>query len=75
MQQKILLEMDIKPSYMSQKMFDNDLGVIRKSKVKSTLNKPLYVGMCKLDLSEVLMYEFHYDYIKNKQHKIVFHWH
>ena len=73
MQQKILLEMDIKPSYMSQKMFDNDLGAIRKSKVKSTLNKPLYVGMCILDLSEVLMYEFHYDYIKNKQHKIVFH--
>ena len=29
------------------------------------LNKPEYVGMCILDLSEVLMYEFHYDNIKN----------
>ena len=30
------------------------------------LNKPACVGMCILELSKVLMYEFHYDYIKNK---------
>ena len=30
------------------------------------LIKPAYVGMCILDLSEVLMYEFRYDYIKIK---------
>ena len=35
-------------------------------KVTSTLNKWAYDGTCILDLSEVLMYEFHYDYIKNK---------
>ena len=43
-----------KPSYMSQKIFDNDLVAIHKSKV--TL----------LDLRKVLMYKFHYDYIKNR---------
>ena len=29
-------------------------------------NKTNYVKMHILDLSKVLMYEFHYDYIKNK---------
>ena len=55
-----------KPSYISHKIFDNDLVTIRKSKVTLTPNKPAYVGMCILDLSKLLMYKFHYDYIKNK---------
>ena len=53
-----------KPSYMSHKIFNNDLVAIRKNKVTLTLNKPAYFGMCILELSKVLMYEFHYDYIK-----------
>ena len=31
-----------------------------------TLNKTACIGMCILEFSKVLMYEFHYDYIKNK---------
>ena len=50
---------------MSQK-FVNDLVVIRKDRFTSTFNKPAYVGMCKLDLGKILMYEFHYNYNKNK---------
>ena len=38
----------------------------RKSKVSLKLNKPAYIGMCILELSKELIYEFHYDYIKNK---------
>ena len=52
--------------YMSQKIFDNGFVAIRKSNVTLTLNKPAYVSMCILDLIKVLMYKFHYDYIKNK---------
>ena len=51
---------------MSHEIFDNDLVVIRKNKVTLTLNKSAYIGMCILELSKVLRYEFHYDYIKNR---------
>ena len=50
---------------MSHKIFDNDLVAIRKNIVTLTLNKPAYIGMCILESSKVLMYEFHCDYIKN----------
>ena len=51
---------------MSHKIFENELVAIRKNKVTLTLNKPAYIGMCILELSRVLMYKFHYDYLKNK---------
>ena len=51
---------------MSHKIFDNNLVAIRKIKVALKLNKHAYIGICILELSKVLMYEFHYDYIKKK---------
>ena len=51
---------------MSHKLFDNSLVAIGKGKVPFKPNKPVYIGLCILELSKVLMYEFHYDYIKNK---------
>ena len=55
-----------KPSYMSHKILDNNSVAIRKSKLALKPNKPAYIGMCILESSKVLMYEFHYDHIKNK---------
>ena len=52
-----------KPSYMSHKIFVNDLVAIRKYKVTLTLNKPANIEMCILKLSKVLMYEFDYGYV------------
>ena len=63
---KDYLKWTFKPSYMSHKIFDNDLVGIRKNKVTLTLNKPAYIGMWIFELGKELMYEFHYDYIKNK---------
>ena len=53
---------------MSHEIFDNNLVAIRKNKITLKLppKLPAYFGMCILDLSKVLMYEFHYNYIKNK---------
>ena len=64
--EKDYLKWTSKSSYMSQKVFDNDLVAIGKSKVTFTINKPAYAGVCILDLNKVLRYEFHYEYIKNK---------
>ena len=51
---------------MLHKIFENDLVAIRENKVTLTLNKSAYIGMCILQYSVVLIYEFHYDCIKNK---------
>ena len=54
------------PSYLRQKIFDNNLVVIHKIKTTLTLKKPANIRICVLELSKVPMYEFHFDYIKNK---------
>ena len=48
---------------MLHEIFGNNLVVTRKKKVTLTPSKPAYIGMCILELSKVLMYEFHYDYV------------
>ena len=35
-------------------------------KVKVMINKPVYLGQAILDQSKIAMYEFHYDYMKQK---------
>ena len=61
-----LLKWASKPSFISSKIFNEDLVAVHKMKPTLTLNRPAYVGMCILDLSKTLMYDFHYNYIKNK---------
>ena len=61
-----LLKMAAKPTYVSSKIFNENLVAIHKIKETLTLNRPAYVGMCILDLSKTLMYGFHYNYIKQK---------
>ena len=61
-----LLKMTSKPTYVSSKIFNENLVAVHKIKETLTLNRPAYVGMCILDLSKTLMYDFHYNYIKHK---------
>ena len=55
-----------KPTYVSSKIFNENLMAVHKVKETLTLNRPAYVGMCILDLSITLMHDFHYNCIKKK---------
>ena len=59
-----LLKLSSKPTYVSSKIFNENLVAVHKIKETLTMNRPAYIGMCILDLSKTLMYDFHYNYIK-----------
>ena len=61
-----LLKYASKPTYVSSKIFNENLVAVHKIKETLALNRPAYVGMCILDLSKTLMYDFNYNYIKDK---------
>ena len=52
-----------KPSFVLQKIFSKTFVAIHEIKPVLILNKPIYVGFSILDLSKLLMYEFHYKYV------------
>ena len=49
-----------RPNFISQKIFSKNFVAIHKIKSVLILNKPIYAGFSILDLSKLLMYEFHY---------------
>ena len=64
--EKKLDKLTTKPTYVSFKIFNKNLMAVHKVKETLTLNRPTYVGICILDLSKMIMYDFHYNYIKKK---------
>ena len=60
------LRQTAKPTFVSCKIFHENLVAVHMKKNLLLLDKPSYVGMCILDLSKVLMYDFHYNFIKKK---------
>ena len=64
--EKKLDKLTSKPTVISSKIFNENLMAVHKVKETLTLNRPAYAGMCILDLSKMLMYNFHYNYIKKK---------
>ena len=55
-----------KPNFRSRKIFNENLVSVHMKKTSLTMNKPVYLGMCILDLSKIIMFDFHYNYIKPK---------
>ena len=47
-------------TFISQRIFDENLVAIHEIKPVLTLNKPNYAGFSILDLSRLLMYDLHF---------------
>ena len=53
-------------SFVSQKILDKNLVAVHKIKPMLLLNKPIYVGFSILELSKMIMYDWHYNYFVKK---------
>ena len=56
----------MKPNFKSGVRFDENLMGCEMGQIKVVMKKPVYLGQAILDLSKIVMYEFHYDYMKPK---------
>ena len=56
----------MKPNFKSGVLFGKNLMGCEMGKIKVVMNKPVYLGQAILDLSKMVIYEFHYDYMKQK---------
>ena len=56
----------MKPNFKSGVLVGENLMGYKMGKIKVVMNKLVYLGQAMLDLSKIVMYEFHYDYMKQK---------
>ena len=55
-----------KPRFVESRIFYENLVAFKSHRASIKLCKPIYVGFTVLDLSKYLMYDFHYNYMKQK---------
>ena len=63
---ELYLKTMMKPSFKSGVLFGENLMGCEMGKIKVVMKKLVYLGQAILDLSKIVMYEFHHDYIKPK---------
>ena len=56
----------MKPNFKFGVLFGENLMGCEMGKIKVVMNKPVYLGQAILDLSIIVMYEFHYNYMVPK---------
>ena len=57
----VALKRVCKPSFKRSQVIHDDLVIIQSAVSNLELNKPIYVGFTVLELSKLLMYQFHYE--------------
>ena len=60
------VKLSSRPNFERVVIFDQNLLAIHLKKTEVYFNKPVYVGQAILDLSKLLMFDFHYNYIQKK---------
>ena len=63
---KEYLKTVMKPNFKSGTLLGENLMCCEMGKIKVVMNKPVYLGQAILDLSKIIMYEFHHDYVVPK---------
>ena len=63
---EVYLKAVMKPNFKSGVRFSSNLMGCEMGKIKVVMNKPVYLGQVILELSKIVMYEFHYNYMKPK---------
>ena len=66
MTEKRVRKLVARPTVKQWKIYEENLAAIQLKRSTVELNKPRYVGMCILDISKVVMYNFHYNYMMKK---------
>ena len=56
----------MKPNFKAGTLFGDDLMACEMDNIKVVMSKPVHLGQAILDLSKLIMYEFHYDYMLPK---------
>ena len=66
MNREAYLKAVMKPNFKLGVRFGSNLMGCEMGKIKVVINKPVYLGQGILDLSKIVMYEFHCNYMKQK---------
>ena len=53
----------MQPNFKAAYRFSEHLIGVEMGKKSIVMNKPIHLGQAILDLSKIVMYEFHYNYI------------
>lgn len=53
-----------RPNFKRVTIFSEDFVAVELKKTEIFMNKPIIIGMVILEISKLLMYQFHYDYMK-----------
>ncbi|XP_025155828.1 uncharacterized protein LOC112588862 [Harpegnathos saltator] len=56
-------------NFHSRSIFSENLIAVELRKLEVKFNKPIYVGMCILDISKTCLYEFHHEYMSPLYHE------